>query len=514
MMAATQPNLVVNAVVKTDTRSLKKASKQISIFDKSVHKLGKTFLGVFAASKLAAYGKNAVMAFAADEKAAKSLALQLKNTGNSFATTEVENYIAKLQKTTGVLDDQLRPAFSSILTATGSVTKAEQGLSLALDVAAGTGRDVETVSLALAKAYSGQTAGLSKLGAGISSTTLKSGNMLKITDELQSKFKGQAVEATKGYAGNIALLNVAMQNASETIGKGLLDALRILANDSSLTSITAGIEGVSNAIASLIVNVAKIASPFTKMFGMLTGSQKWEWTIPKITNPKPLGDRAIDAKIMAQKKQDLAIQTALNTSKVTALVLSKDEVALAELKKKFDVERAGLEVALLNATDEETKARIRAQLQILDDSKVGAAATLANLNSQLAAAKATDALRTAMEKTALAAGSAAAVMAGFNPGNYLHLSNGAGTGTTAGNTSVAPISPTNVEPMTPTTVGAPSMSNPLSNGDIASSYGLGNYTFNLQSLDPSNALTVVQNAIQQLNRYGMNLAYAGSLGIN
>jgi hypothetical protein len=141
--------------------------------------------------------------------------------------------------------------------------------------------------------------------------------MLKITDELQSKFKGQALEATKGYAGNIALLNVAMANASETIGKGLLDALRILANDSSLTSITAGIEGVSNAIAALIVNVAKIASPFTKMFGMLTGSQKFEWTIPKITNPKPLGDRAIDAKIMAQKKQDLAIQTALNTSKVT-----------------------------------------------------------------------------------------------------------------------------------------------------------------------------------------------------
>jgi hypothetical protein len=57
------------------------------------------------------------------------------------------------------------------------------------------------------------------------------------------------------------------------------------------------------------------------------------------------------------------------------------------------------------------------------------------------------------------------------------------------------------------------MSNPLSNGDIASSYGLGNYTFNLQSMDPSNALTVVQDAIQQLNRYGMNLAYAGSLGI-
>ena len=513
-MAATQPNLVVNAVVKTDTRSLKKASKQISNFDKSVHKLGKTFLGVFAASKLAAYGKNAVMAFAADEKASKSLALQLKNTGNSFATTEVENYIAKLQKTTGVLDDQLRPAFSSILTATGSVTKAEQGLSLALDVAAGTGRDVETVSLALAKAYSGQTAGLSKLGAGISSTTLKSGNMLKITDELQSKFKGQAIEATKGYAGNIALLNVAMQNASETIGKGLLDALRILANDSSLTSITAGIEGVSNAIASLIVNVAKIASPFTKMFGMLTGSQKWEWTIPKITNPKPLGDRAIDAKIMATKKQDLAIQTALNTSKVTALVLSKDEIALAELKKKFDVERAGLQVALLNATDEETKARIRAQIQILDDSTKGAAATLANLNSQLAAAKATDALRTAMEQTALAAGSAAAVMSNFNPGNYLHLTNGAGTGTTPGNTSVAPISPTNVQPMTPATVGAPTMSNPLSNGDIASSYGLSGVTINLQSLDPSNALQVIQDGIQQLNRFGMNLTYAGSLGIN
>ena len=153
---------------------------------------------MFSARALFNYSKNAVNAFAADEKAAKSLELQLKNTGFAFSAPSVEYFIANLQKTTGVLDDSLRPAFQSILTATGDVALSQKALALALDISAGTGKDLGAVSIALAKGFGGQTTALSRLGAGLDKATLASGDMDKITTILTSKFRGQALDAVKG----------------------------------------------------------------------------------------------------------------------------------------------------------------------------------------------------------------------------------------------------------------------------------------------------------------------------
>jgi hypothetical protein len=115
-------NVVVSAIATFNGKALKKGQKELSAFDKQAQKLGRTFNRVFATTALVAFGKKAVNAFAADEAAAKSLEVQLKNTGFAFASPYVENYIANLQKLTGVLDDNLRPAFQSLLTATQSIT--------------------------------------------------------------------------------------------------------------------------------------------------------------------------------------------------------------------------------------------------------------------------------------------------------------------------------------------------------------------------------------------------------
>ena len=513
-MATTTPNIVVNAVVKTDTRSLKKTSKQISAFDKQINKLSKQFLGLFAASKLAAFAKSSVQAFAADEKAAKSLAIQLKNTGNAFAVPGVEAYIKYLERATGVLDDQLRPAFQNILTVTGSVQKSQEGLNTALNVAAGTGRNVEEVSLAIAKAYSGQTKGIQALGVGIDAATLKSGDMVKILGQLDKKFKGQALERS-GYTRQVDDLNVALANVKETIGKGLLDAFTQVGGANGMQGFTDGLLGVADALAKIFNVTGKVLGLFGKLanvpinvFKGMSPAQALGMASPSNTKTnfpggdrakeaaiaakKPLGDRAIDAKIFAQKKAELDL---LNKKNLATAQATKDETALAELRKKFDVERAGLQAALVAATDEETKARIRAQLQILDDQAKGSKAVLDNVNSQLAAAKATDLLRS----STIAAADALAIMARqvspttAIPG-YLGLP--------STNAVSAPISATTMSP------------NAGGGGfDYLGVGASGGVTINLQSLDPSNALQVIQDGIQQLNRYGMNLAYAGSLGI-
>ncbi len=197
-------NLIVSAVSTFDNKGLKKGKKELTAFEQTVNKLGKTFASVFAARKLLAFSRNAVNAFMADEKAAKSLQIQLENTGNAFAIPSVEYYIANLQKVTGVLDDQLRPAFQQLLTATGSITKSQDALNTALNVSAATGRSLTEVSAALTRGFSGNTTGLSRLGAGINKATLKTGDMDKILGELNNKFAGQAQARLTTYAGKIA----------------------------------------------------------------------------------------------------------------------------------------------------------------------------------------------------------------------------------------------------------------------------------------------------------------------
>ena len=103
-------NIVVAAIAKWNGSALVKGEKQLTQFQKTTNKLAKSFITLFAAQKIYAFGKASVKAFAADEKAAKSLAIALKNTGNGFATIATEGFIARLQDTYKVLDDELRPA--------------------------------------------------------------------------------------------------------------------------------------------------------------------------------------------------------------------------------------------------------------------------------------------------------------------------------------------------------------------------------------------------------------------
>jgi hypothetical protein len=80
--------------------------------------------------------------------------------------------------------------------------------------------------------------------------------------------------------------------------------------------------------------------------------------------------------LAAQKREELAMLAAKNKATKEEAQMKKDQAALDELKKKFDLERIGLNVALNQATDEETKARIKAQIAILDET--GKSAQAAN----------------------------------------------------------------------------------------------------------------------------------------
>ncbi|NBW19314.1 MAG: hypothetical protein EBR82_66195, partial [Caulobacteraceae bacterium] len=311
---ARPPAIVASALATWNGKALLKGKKDISSFDKNVKQLGKTFAKTFGAYQLLAFSKKAVMAFAADEKAAKSLELQLKNTGFAFSSPDVEYYIANLQKLYGVLDDELRPAFQTLLTASGSITKSQAALSTALNVSAATGKSVQEVSQALAKGYSGQTTALTRLGAGLSKATLASGDMNKIMAELDSKFAGQAAARLDTYAGKMDKLKVIAADATEIIGKGLLDAITKLSGDTTLTTFSDQVNALATSIAKLVNGVARFASTL-KPGNMvkINGEYRLKSEIPKSNFSYSLGSGAGTELAKIQEKKKIKEAIALRT---------------------------------------------------------------------------------------------------------------------------------------------------------------------------------------------------------
>ena len=508
----------------TGKKAFKQAETATQKLEKSVAKLGKQLLGVFAASKLISFGKQSVKAFAADEKAARSLALALANTGNAFAAIEVEKFIGDLQRATGVLDDELRPAFRTLLTATGDVKKSQDGLALALDIAAGTGKDLGAVSMALAKAYGGQTTALSRLGAGLDKATLKTGDMDVIVGQLTDKFKGQALAAAEGYAGSMDRLAVASANAKEIIGKDLLDAMKLVSGKDGIGGATTAIEGfaagVGNAIYGVGVLIAKLkqlpggagAAQGLKdvfsfnIFGLLAKLGSSTKAANAGTPAQSPGQRkAIDkanADAIKLQKTKNTLSTIDNANTARKLVLTGDQLALQELEKKFDVERVGLFAALNNATDEDTKMRLASKIAIHDQN-----AAFAGLIAK------TDATQMAFEALKQALLNLISDLLAKTKMTELSLLAQFGSGAkTTSSTSPYPVGTLTPQKAMQDALGSMNWMDAARTASARGGiYNTISYNINAQGIGDQQIAAVVQNAIQDLNRYGNSTTYAGAI---
>jgi hypothetical protein len=137
----------------------------------------------------------------------------------------VEAMIDAMQRQYGVADDKLRPAMEVLLRSTKDTAQAQDLLRLAMDVSAGTGKDLESVTSALAKAANGQTTALRRMVPELDENVLKSGNLNEITSALSATFAGQAQKSANTYEGQIKRLTVAFDELKESFGYGFLDAL-------------------------------------------------------------------------------------------------------------------------------------------------------------------------------------------------------------------------------------------------------------------------------------------------
>ena len=238
------------------SKNLKTAGKDTDDFGQKIGKAGAAIGAAFAAAAAAAgayalkIGIEGVKAAIEDEKAQTQLALALKNATGATdeAIKATENFILQTSLATGVTDDELRPALGRLARSTGSVEDAQKLLNTALDISIATGKPLEGVANALAKSYDGNNAALGKLGLGLSAAELKTMNFTQVQQKLSELFGGAAAANAETYSGRIARMQVAFNEAKETIGFALLPVLEkvmTFINDIATPALQAFNDGLS-----------------------------------------------------------------------------------------------------------------------------------------------------------------------------------------------------------------------------------------------------------------------------
>jgi hypothetical protein len=251
---------------------LKEAEAAAGSFDNQMKNLAKGVAGALGTAAVINFGKAAVSAAMDDAAAQAELARQVTaSTGATAAQiAAIEDYIAKTQSATGVLDDQLRPAFATLTRFTKNQTESQKLLNIALEISTATGKPLEAVSLALGKAYAGSTTALQKLGIQTKDAAGEALSFEQIQQNLIETFGGATQAAAETTAGKMKIAQAAFADLQEEVGvalipalTGVLDAVKPLLD--AFNSLSPEVQQVV-VVSTMLAAIAKSAS--TALIGM------------------------------------------------------------------------------------------------------------------------------------------------------------------------------------------------------------------------------------------------------
>jgi len=372
---AVDSNIFVKLTTEFNGKALAKGQKQLTDFEKVTQKVGKTLGAAFAVHKIIQFGKSSVTAFLESEKAAKSLNQTLNNLGMAYKSPAVDMYLNKLSLQVGIVDEQLKPAYNSLLIATHDTAMAQSLLNTALDVSAGTGKDLSSVVAALSKGYLGNNTALQRLGVGLSKAELSGSKFSDLITILNDTFQGQASYAAQGYTGDVAKLGVAYDQLKESIGKGILTGLDSVG---SIDSTTQSIVGLGNAIGFLTGNISKFVIGNLELFKGNTWIKFWnDLTGKTVITPGAGSDRGGASKAADARAEKLA-KTQATTAKLQTTAAkaqssaAKDQLLLARAGTILDVAQAEIYAALQNKITDNERLRLDLQLALLTNNSKAA----------------------------------------------------------------------------------------------------------------------------------------------
>jgi hypothetical protein len=381
-------------VTTFDDKAVRKA-------DDAFTKLGKTFIGVFSVAKVVSFGKASIKAFSEAQKEAQLLSTQLQAVNLGFASPFLNEFIDKLALATGKTGGDLTNAFIALSQATGDATTAQKLLTTALDVSLGTGKDLQTVANALQRAYKGETTALAKLRIGYTTAELKGKKFDDVLADLQKRFSGAASDAVDTFAGKMARLNEAVDQAKEKLGEGLVKGLE----DSkvSIEELQQKIIDTGEALGNLASDVVKFVDKTIAAFDRLANSAPVKFLSKLIEllgryvlEPVVMGGgfggsfsagdakRAGDARRLSEKQNaaNLRAQNALAKAEAKAAASklaatkkqaeaekkkNRENAIINDLQKRFDMERIQIQAALGGQINEVERLRLELMQAILDE---------------------------------------------------------------------------------------------------------------------------------------------------
>ena len=258
-------------------KSLQGADSDLAKFGKAVSDNAKKLALGFAAigaGAVAGLGA-AVKAAAEDQKAQALLADQLRKTtdATSAQILAMEQFVDITQRATGVADDELRPALAVLTRATGDLTQAQELLQLGLDISAGSGKSLEGISLALAKATNGNLGAFTKLGIPLDENIIKTKDFAAAQEVLAKQFGGASTVAANTFSGQMSRLRIVIGEAVESIGYAILendyfqDSISKFPNAVQAAIDAFGKKGIKGSLDAFVSNMG-ITGAYVKLFAL------------------------------------------------------------------------------------------------------------------------------------------------------------------------------------------------------------------------------------------------------
>jgi hypothetical protein len=549
----------------TGSKAFKQAETSAQKLERTVKNLGRTLGVTLSLAAIVNFGKASVRAFMDAEREAAVLSNTMKNLGLSFDSGRVSTYIDNLGKLYGVTGDQGVPAMQALLSATGSVTKSQELMNTAMNVAAANNISVSEAAKGLSQAYLGNRKALNQYNTGLTKAELQLKSFEDLQKLLDTRLAGAATEAAATYSGQLLILKENADQAKEAIGKGLIDSFILLAGDNSLEIATDNMKKFGDQIAyallgaaDLLKKIQDIGKEGSEGFvgpdgvrrtrrpsaleelsdrGKRVAFENRTMGAPGAISGKFPGGAAFfaaqnkaDAAAIKRQKELQAIERKRldNIKKIAAekakqLALDKLSNFLNKAEQLFDMDRIQLAAAAMSKQTEEDKVRIKLKQEILDleqainDGNITAASQLANSisnNARLLGQLRGDMVNlggvpnpfTEWLSTLETMIAALGVISSFTPGK-----------------SDLPENPGGINPPNYGTLSVPLNAGQFRIGERDTMRELMNlpsggsgvttisYNINATGIGDQQIAAVVQNAIQDLNRYGSSTTYAGAI---
>lgn len=276
----------MSKVVGNITRQVQNLNNDLDDTDSKSGRFGKAVAGAALAAGTALAGAGAALitfakAAAEDAAQAQNLANTLKTipgvTDKAIAANAA--WIDSMELATTVADTDLRVAVSNLALATGDLDQAQQLTTIAVDAAAGSGKNLKSITDALAKAVQGNTSALSRQFPWLDKNKDGTVTLDEALGGLEGAYKGAAKAAAdqKPWERFAAL----MDQLKETIGNALNPQIEKFGkwlgdkkNQEKVTGFAEDIATVVKACADFVGVLISIVGWFKTAYGWLDSLSK------------------------------------------------------------------------------------------------------------------------------------------------------------------------------------------------------------------------------------------------